>query len=169
MQPDRSSSEACYATAAGHGQHKRSKRDNGRPRAPIRSASQSATKRKQDAEVVLIVDDDPDIREAIRTLLEEEGYPTAEACNGQEALALIQQPDFKAGLILLDLMMPTMDGLQLRARLRADPALAAIPVVVMSAHEAMLRALEHSEPPTPVLRKPLDLDQLLELVTKYRS
>ena len=73
---------------------------------------QGVTKRKEDAEVVLIVDDDPDIREAIRTLLEEEGYPTAEACNGQEALALIQQPDFKAGLILLDLMMPTMNSLR---------------------------------------------------------
>jgi CheY-like chemotaxis protein len=117
--------------------------------------------------VIVIVDDDADTREAIRTLLEDQGYRTAEASDGHEALAMVQQPRFKAALLLLDLMMPTMDGWQLRARLRADPDLAAIPIVIMTAHSAMLRALVNAEPQTPVMRKPLDFDRLLEIVATY--
>jgi CheY-like chemotaxis protein len=147
VQPDRGGSESWYSIA-GFGPTKRS---------------------KPEADVVVIVDDDADTRDLIRTLLEDEGYRTAQACNGQEALAVLRQPDFRPALILLDLMMPTMDGFQLRARLRADPALAAIPIVVMTAHGALTRALEQSEPPTIVLRKPLDLDRLLDVVETRRS
>jgi CheY-like chemotaxis protein len=122
---------------------------------------------RQDVGVIVIVDDDADTRGAIRTLLEDQGYRTAEASDGQEALAMVQQPRFKAALLLLDLMMPTMDGWQLRARLRADPDLATIPIVIMTAHSAMLRALVNAEPQTLVMRKPLDFDRLLEIVATY--
>jgi CheY-like chemotaxis protein len=162
VQPDRSASESPYAIGT-PGRRKRSQNDKGRSRAPIRSAS-STGRSTQDSDVIVIVDDDTDTREAIRTLLEDEGYRTAQAGDGQEALALVRHAEFKAALILMDLMMPRMDGLQLRARLRADPTLAAIPIVIMTAHGGMLRALEDSKPPTPVLRKPLDLDRLLEIV-----
>jgi CheY-like chemotaxis protein len=114
--------------------------------------------------LILVVDDDADTCDAIRTLLEEEGYRTAQASDGHEALAMVQGRGVKPALMLLDLMMPTMDGWQLRARLHADPALASIPIVIMTAHAAMLRALVNAEPHTPVLRKPLDLDRLLEVV-----
>jgi len=62
----------------------------------------------------LIVDDDRDVREAVCAVLENEGYRTAEAEGGREALAFIQKAEDKPTLLLLDLMMPTMDGWQLR-------------------------------------------------------
>ena len=136
-------------------------------RAAERAGSQGDPKPKRDSGVIVIVDDDDDIREAIRIVLEDRGYPTAEASDGQEALALIQRPDVKTALVLLDLMMPTMDGWQLRARLRANPALAATPIIIMTAHAAMLRALVNAEPDAPVLRKPIDLDRLLDLVATH--
>ncbi len=131
------------------------------------SSIQTGPKAKRNAGVILVVDDDDATREAIREFLEEEGYQTAQASDGHQALALVRQPGFKPDLMLLDLMMPTMDGWQLRARLHADPALATIPIVIMTAHAAMLRALVNAEPQTPVLRKPLDLDRLLEVVATY--
>jgi CheY-like chemotaxis protein len=118
---------------------------------------------------VLIVDDDPDIRDAVRTILEDEGYATLEASQGREALAILRQPDVHPGLLLLDLMMPTMDGWQLRARLREDPALAPIPIVIMTAHAGFLRAVSSASPETPVLAKPIEVARLLDLVATYCS
>jgi CheY-like chemotaxis protein len=116
-----------------------------------------------------VVDDDFDIRQALREVLEEEGYTILEAGHGREALDLLRRADTKPGLILLDLMMPTMDGWQLRTRLREDPVLAKIPIVIMTAHAGVLRAVANVQPPTPVLPKPLDLERLLELVARYCS
>ena len=79
----------------------------------------------------------------------------------------MQQAQDKPALLLLDLMMPSMDGWQLRARLRADPALAAIPIVIMTAHAGVLRAVSNVRPETPVLSKPLDAVRLLQVVGTY--
>jgi CheY-like chemotaxis protein len=125
------------------------------------------TTSEQHAPTVLVVDDDADIRQALREVLEEEGYTILEASHGREALDLLRNAGTKPNLLLLDLMMPTMDGWQLRSRLREDPSLAAIPIVIMTAHAGVLRAVTNVEPPTPVLSKPLDLDRLLELVAGY--
>ena len=119
------------------------------------------------AELILIVDDDEDVREVVRTVLENEGYRTAEAEDGREALAFVQKAEHKPALLLLDLMMPSMDGWQLRARLRSDPELAAIPIVIMTAHAGVLRAVSDVRPETPVLPKPLNVDQLLRVVATY--
>ena len=127
------------------------------------------TKGRDASEIVVIVDDDDDTREAIRTLLDEDGYRTIEARDGREALALLREARVRPALVLLDLMMPTMDGLTLRTRMRADPELAAIPIVVMTAHSAMQRALVNAEPDALVLPKPLDLDRLLQVVARYSS
>jgi two-component system, chemotaxis family, chemotaxis protein CheY len=118
------------------------------------------------AELVLIVDDDKDLRTAVRTVLANAGYRTAEANDGQEALALMQAED-KPALLLLDLMMPNMDGWQLRSRLRSDPGLGAIPIVIMTAHAGVLRAVSNVRPETPVLSKPLDVERLLQVVAIY--
>jgi two-component system nitrogen regulation response regulator NtrX len=115
----------------------------------------------------LIVDDDKDLRSAVRGVLENAGYRTAEANDGQEALAFMQQAQDKPALLLLDLMMPSMDGWQLRARLRTDPVLAAIPIVIMTAHAGVLRAVTNARPETPVLSKPLDALRLLQVVATY--
>jgi len=64
-------------------------------------------------------------------------------------------------------MMPTMDGWQLRSRLRADPELASIPIVIMTAHAGVLRAVSNASPDTPVLSKPVNAERLLHAVETY--
>ncbi len=82
--------------------------------------------------MVLVVDDDDDIREATAAILTAEGYRVVSATHGKEALAILQN-GAHIGAIILDLKMPVMDGIELRKILRADPALARIPVVVVTA------------------------------------
>ena len=114
---------------------------------------------------VLIVDDDPDVREALATYLRGEGCLVVEAEDGAVALrALARGVD--PCIVLLDLMMPGVDGWQFRAAQRREQGVAGIPVAIVSAHP---------DPP-PVgpdgfaqayLQKPVDFDQLLGLVTLH--
>src|SRR5688572_24312747 len=83
---------------------------------------------------VLIVEDDGDIRDAIAELLADNDYSPVAAANGQDALAQLQKADEKPCVILLDLMMPVMDGWAFRAAQRANPDLQDIPIVVLSAN-----------------------------------
>jgi DNA-binding response OmpR family regulator len=80
---------------------------------------------------VLIVEDEPDIRELVVHHLKREGYQVSAAANGEDALRQVQAapPD----LVLLDLMMPAMDGLEVCRRLRQDPATATLPIVMLTA------------------------------------
>ncbi|MGK3996517.1 response regulator [Sorangium sp. So ce1024] len=111
---------------------------------------------------ILVVEDDLDIRSILSQLLMFEGYDVEEAADGAEALALLRRSKPPA-LILLDLMMPVMDGWQLRAELQRDPALASIPVVVVSAD---VRAEQEASRlrVAGLLKKPLQIEPLLELV-----
>lgn len=84
---------------------------------------------------VLIVDDDEDLASAVCDALEEEGYSVARARNGQEALEQLRA-DGGACLILLDLMMPVMNGWEFRSAQLRDAALATIPVVLFTADPA---------------------------------
>ena len=81
---------------------------------------------------VLIVEDNPVNRELLREVLEARGYAVSEACDGQEALRQIQNvvPD----IVLLDLNMPVMDGFATLKHIRANPALAALPVLAVTAY-----------------------------------
>jgi CheY-like chemotaxis protein len=81
---------------------------------------------------VLIVEDDPDVREALAIFLESEGYLVLQANDGREALDVLQTAR-NVCLILLDLFMPVMDAWAFRAAQLADPELASIPVIVLSA------------------------------------
>src|SRR5690349_5205953 len=109
--------------------------------------------------VVLVVEDDPDIREATRLILEEEaGCTVFTAADGVEALELLPRMPHPA-LILLDLMMPRMDGAELLKVLRADDVVAAIPIVIVSA-----MADPNMPGATRVVRKPVAIDTLLSLV-----
>ena len=80
---------------------------------------------------ILVVDDDADIRSLIRMTLESYGYSVREASDGHHALEALEEhaPD----AMVLDVMMPRMDGLQLVNELKADPATATIPVILLSA------------------------------------
>ena len=84
------------------------------------------------AGAILIVEDDADVEEAMREILEGEGYPILSAANGEEALRILAEKP-RPRLILLDLMMPVMNGWELLRALRESAKLARIPVVVVSA------------------------------------
>lgn len=112
---------------------------------------------------ILLVEDDVAISEAFTQILEDEGYVVASAANGQEALDYLRNGGERPHVILLDLMMPVLNGYGFRAAQLADPALADIPVVVVSADRgARLAAgelqVEH------VLPKPVDIGRLLDTV-----
>ncbi|MEK7767957.1 MAG: response regulator [bacterium] len=79
---------------------------------------------------VLVVDDDPDITMTLGIYLEGKGYRAASAANGQEALDAVRRQ--RVDLVLLDLMMPVLDGFETLKRLQGDPATAAIPVFAIS-------------------------------------
>jgi CheY-like chemotaxis protein len=110
---------------------------------------------------ILVVDDDEFIREALCEALEVEGYRVTVAGNGAEALAKLGAD--LPNVILLDLMMPVMNGWQFRERQLADPRLSPIPVIVLSAHGhgAQAAAVLSS---AAFLAKPFSLDHLLEAV-----
>ena len=112
---------------------------------------------------ILIVEDDRDMREMMAQLLTLEGFRASTAANGRDALEYLQRGDLP-DLILLDLMMPVMDGWEFRRLQREDPALANLPVIVLSALDPS-RVAEFGE--TVFLTKPLDFDRLLELVRHY--
>ncbi|HWP34752.1 MAG TPA: response regulator [Thermodesulfobacteriota bacterium] len=114
---------------------------------------------------VLIVEDDLDIGEVIRLTLEGEGFPAAVARDGREAIAHLRAAGLPC-LILLDLMMPVMDGWQFRAALRRDSAWAAIPVVVISADGRVSQKAAALDA-AACLQKPIDLDLLLETVKRH--
>ena len=80
---------------------------------------------------IMVVDDNPDIVIIVTTILEAKGYVVQSASSGQEALSLLkgQKPD----LIILDIMMPQMDGLEVLTRLKADQSTASIPVILLTA------------------------------------
>src|ERR1700745_2705321 len=82
---------------------------------------------------IMIVEDDPYIREVMQEVLQSEGYKTITAGNGQEALDYLKSSPQNPALIILDLMMPIKDGFAFRSEQLLDPKISSIPVVVMSA------------------------------------
>jgi CheY-like chemotaxis protein len=112
--------------------------------------------------LILVVDDDDDIRESMLEILEEHDFAVAGARDGEDALRQLRN-GLKPDAILLDLMMPVMDGRQFRAEQRADPALADIPVVVLSAHSDVTQAGADIEP-RAFLKKPSSLKEIIAAV-----
>src|SRR6266511_2943539 len=100
---------------------------------------------------ILVVEDDEDIRDTIGEILENEGYEVALSENGQQALELLGGLS-RPCLLLVDLIMPRMDGWELLKALAQDDRLATIPVVLMSALSGPARLGEHV-----VVKKPIDL------------
>lgn len=112
---------------------------------------------------ILVVEDDSNIREVLAELLRVEGYPVVLAEDGAEALeklATIPRPT----LVLLDLMMPRVDGWQVLKTMREQDHLAPIPVIVTSAGADLRGGLRGAN---EIVKKPYDLDSLLSLVAKY--
>ncbi len=110
----------------------------------------------------MVVEDDPDIRECVRMILEDEGYDVLTAANGAEAEAELDSSPDEPCLVLLDLMMPVMSGWELLDHLaRAGKLNDGLRVVVVSAATTRLPTA------VPCMRKPLHLDQLIAMVNRY--
>ena len=125
---------------------------------------------------ILVVDDDEDIRETVEEVLRAEGYKTKGVSNGEEARRVLERGGERPELILLDLMMPVMDGWDFLYWLDESAELRHIPVAIMSAHPSIQRAFEiaqarkgaahlrlHGGNPS-ASAEPLDPSQLLSAV-----
>lgn len=113
-------------------------------------------------ESILLVEDDPDIRESLGAFLEGEGYQVDKAENGKEGLDRLVQK--KPGLVLLDLMMPVMNGWQfLEEKKKEPPELSKVPVVVISA----VPGNPYVPGALATMKKPIDLHRLMDFVELY--
>lgn len=112
---------------------------------------------------VLMIEDDPGVGLALRIALELEGYEVSHASNGSEGMTQLQGGTDRFGLILLDLMMPIMDGWQFLKQFRAQYPQSTIPIIVMSAADERLKPSGINE----FLPKPVELEVLLERCRKY--
>ena len=110
---------------------------------------------------VLLVEDNPDVRDMMTLALELGGHRVIAAANGRDALDLMRRQ--RPCVILLDLMMPVMDGWQFKAALEHSRAGRDVPLIVVSA----LTEVVNKIPGAAHLAKPVDIDRMLELVEQY--
>jgi CheY-like chemotaxis protein len=120
---------------------------------------------------LLIVEDDPDIREALQGYLELQGYAVRAASNGKEALELLETPP-RPSLILLDMALPIMDGHRVLTTRKADAALAGVPVIILSAGMAAMNPRDRAVyaanyDVAAFLKKPVEPRQLLEVIERH--
>ncbi|MDB5107129.1 MAG: hypothetical protein JWM69_70 [Candidatus Binatus sp.] len=118
-----------------------------------------AAKRKK--ETILVIEDDAAVLDALCDFLQLKGFDVATARNGSEALDRLKTSP-RPCLILLDLLMPTMDGWEFRRRQKKDPTLAEIPVIVISAVSGA-RTIDANA----VLHKPVNVDRLIATIDQY--
>jgi CheY-like chemotaxis protein len=113
------------------------------------------------------VEDEPDWRAALAAILEDASYQVLCAANGAEALRLLEQHDGRCDIILLDLMMPVMNGWDFRSNQLRNPLLADIPVLLMSAG-AHLPAVHDDLRAAGYLNKPVSVDDIVEQLERIR-
>ncbi len=114
-------------------------------------------------QLVMVIDDDEDIRAALSGLLEEAGFRVVGFGNGKQGLAYLATGELPC-LILLDLMMPVMDGWQFRVEQMMNPALASVPVIVITAGGTASRGPDLG---VEVVAKPFDMNVLLTMVRSH--
>jgi CheY-like chemotaxis protein len=112
---------------------------------------------------VLVVDDDEDIRDAVAMVLRDDGVAVQVVCDGLQALAWLHANPGAASVILLDLMMPVMDGRSFLEAKESDPSIASVAVVVVTAGGGC-RQLRRKHKVQQCLHKPLSVDLLLQAV-----
>ncbi len=115
--------------------------------------------------LVLVVDDDADIRESLSDVLTDEGYQVVTAVDGRDALVKLRGPGVAPCVILLDLMMPVMSGVEFYAEKQSDPKLSSIPVVIVSA-DGNVR-LKASSLGGEYIAKPVRIEQVLDAVQRH--
>jgi CheY-like chemotaxis protein len=119
-----------------------------------------------DPRPILVVDDDVDIREALADVLAQRGYAVLTAVNGADALRVLREAPVQPSVILLDLMMPVLDGYGFLAQQRADPLLAKLQVALITAGHGIDRALLGEG--TPVIPKPFNFANLMATIERLR-
>lgn len=112
---------------------------------------------------ILVIDDDEDLRESLIAYLEDHGYTTTGAVNGKHALDILSSPSEQPALIVLDLMMPIMDGRMFREAQLTSPKLWAIPVILISAYDNSAEIAQELNIEAH-LTKPIDPDSFLRLI-----
>jgi len=120
--------------------------------------------KKIDHPLVLVVDDDRDARDSISQLLAAKGYSTVQAENGQQALNILKATPHLPCLIVLDLVMPVMDGYRFLTLRAEDPTLRDIPVVVTSANPQAGATLKEID---AYLTKPVNIDRLIDVIDQH--
>ena len=116
---------------------------------------------------VLVVDDDVDIREVLAEILEEGGFDVGTAANGREALDIVRDKDVQPSAILLDLMMPILDGYGFLERRRLDSAVASIPVAIITAGHGVDR--HRIGEGVPIIAKPFTAQQVIDILQRLVS
>jgi CheY-like chemotaxis protein len=112
---------------------------------------------------ILLAEDDEDLREAMVETLSDAGYSVEAVANGRDAIEWLEDTDHPPKLILLDLMMPIMDGWQFLEKREKTPKVASVPVVVLSASASF----ESTSETVAFMRKPIALKPLLAIVATY--
>jgi CheY-like chemotaxis protein len=118
--------------------------------------------------LILVVEDDQDVRDTILEIFEYEGHAAVGVPDGQAALEWLREAPCRPALILLDLMMPGMNGQQFRDEQLKDPDLASIPTFILSA-DTSAQDKEVSVQATGFLLKPVKLDALLDVAQRYTA
>jgi CheY-like chemotaxis protein len=113
---------------------------------------------------VLLVENDRDIRQAMTELLEDEGYECIVAEHGHAALDVLSRQ--MPSLLLIDLLMPIMNGVELITRLRRDPRWSDLPMVVMTAAGDRIIGVDVESLNVPVLRKPVEIGSLVQVLAR---
>ncbi|MFI5119433.1 MAG: response regulator [Thermoanaerobaculia bacterium] len=115
--------------------------------------------RAADQKKILVVDDEVDLLTSLAELLEDEGYQVETAADGREALSRLARRPLPS-VVILDLIMPVLSGVEVYARIREDPQLASIPIIVSTS--------DPSQAPAGALlvKKPINLDRMLETVRR---
>ena len=115
---------------------------------------------------ILMVEDEPDIREAVQASLRSRGYVVIVAADGEEGLRKVKSE--KPDLVLLDIVMPKVDGWQLLKAIRSDEATRELPVVMLTANRETSSLIEsQSQKATDYLMKPFDIEKLLRFINRY--
>jgi CheY-like chemotaxis protein len=145
-----------------HTDHHDSSRSDSHSELQPNDSPKPAARKTHGSRLVLVVDDDTDLLDVTRFALESEGFGVETAENGQQALALLRAGE-RPDLVLLDLMMPVMNGWRFLDEVARDPSFRAIPVVVLTAADRL-------EVPSGVVafaRKPVELGSLLEIIERH--
>jgi CheY-like chemotaxis protein len=112
--------------------------------------------------MILIVDDEADIRDSLQEFFEDEGFAVATAANGEEGLARLRAGPLPC-IIILDLLMPVLDGNEMYQHMQSDPALARVPVIISTSDP------RRAPSGVPIMKKPVSLLRLLASVKEHCS